>query len=76
MQSENDDDDIHERPTLPDPLRIATPSDDFFATGVALDLAYRRQAMLVRCVGFVSLVAVVITVVAFALDATAFMHVR
>jgi hypothetical protein len=69
-------DDIHERPTLPDPLRIVTPSDDFFAAGIALDLAHRRQSMLVRCVGFVSLVAVVITLVAVALDAGAFMHLR
>jgi hypothetical protein len=76
MQSEFDHD-IHERPTLPDPLqRIATPSDHFFATGLALDLAHRRQSMLVRCVGFVSLVAVVITIVAAALDAGAFMHLR
>lgn len=71
-------DDIHERPTLPDPLQlhVVTPSDDFFAAGVALDLAHRRQSMLVRCVGFVSLVAVVITLAAIALDAGAFMHLR
>lgn len=42
--------------------------DDFFAAGIALDLAHRRQSMRVRCVGFVSLVAVVITLVAVALD--------
>ena len=50
--------------------------DDFFATGIALDLAQRRQTMRVRCVGFVSLVAVVITLVAVAVDAGAFMHLR
>lgn len=69
-------DDVHERPTLPDPLRVVTSADDFFAAGVALDLAHRRQSMRVRCVGFVSFVAVVITIIAFALDATAFVHAR
>jgi len=81
MDHETCDDDIHERPTLPYPaqiphatLAIATPSDDFFATGVSLELAHRRQTMLVRCVAFVMAVAVVITIAAASLDAVAFMH--
>ena len=80
---EHDDDDIHERPTLPDPAQfphgvvaIATPSDDFFAAGVALEHAHRRQSMLVRCVAFIIAAAAVITIAAASLDAIAFMHAR